>query len=381
MAYKEVSRVDIMEVIRRWQAGSSQRHIALGTGLSRETVGRYIAAAERLGVSYEGPAPTDLQLDRLAAIGRSGPRAVATPAEDKLVPWADQIYQWLTVDRLQLTRILELLGEQGCRVSYTSLRRFIQRRNWQSRSRTTVRMETEWRRVRWRSWTSGAWATSEDAETGRRRTVWALIVVLAYSSTVSCGPPSTRSWKTSSMGWRRLGRSSVAFPLSRHRQLPAAVAGADALHPRLTRGFLEYSQHRGFICDPARARHPKDKPKVERGVQYVRERFFKGGSFSSFSHLREEAARWCRDVAGRRVHGTTRRQPLAVFQDEERQALAPWDGEPYEITHWRTVKVHPDHHVAASMPSTRCQRRCVRRDSRWRSGWAANWCASTTGEG
>ena len=52
---------------------------------------------------------------------------------------------------------------------------------------------------------------------------------------------------------------------------PAAVAGADALHPHLTRGFLEYSQHRGFITDPARVRRPKDKPKVERGVQYVRE--------------------------------------------------------------------------------------------------------------
>ena len=35
--------------------------------------------------------PTDLQLNQLAAIGRSGSRAVATPAEDKLVPWADQI--------------------------------------------------------------------------------------------------------------------------------------------------------------------------------------------------------------------------------------------------------------------------------------------------
>ena len=60
---------------------------------------------------------------------------------------------------------------------------------------------------------------------------------------------------------------------------PAAVAGVDALHPRLTRGFLEYSQHRGFITDPARVRHPRDKPHVERGVQYVRERFFKGGEF------------------------------------------------------------------------------------------------------
>ena len=94
---------------------------------------------------------------------------------------------------------------------------------------------------------------------------------------------------------------------------PAAVAGADSLHPRLTRGFLEYSQHRGFITDPARVPHPRDKPKVERGVQYVRERFFKGGEFRDLSHLRNEAARWCRDVAGRRIHGTTRRQPLQVF--------------------------------------------------------------------
>ena len=35
MAYKEVSRVEIAEVIRRWQSGSSQRHIASGTGLSQ----------------------------------------------------------------------------------------------------------------------------------------------------------------------------------------------------------------------------------------------------------------------------------------------------------------------------------------------------------
>ena len=64
---------------------------------------------------------------------------------------------------------------------------------------------------------------------------------------------------------------------------PAAVAGVDPLHPRLTRGFLEYSQHRGFILDPARLRHPRDKPRVERGVPYVRERFFKGAGSSPAS--------------------------------------------------------------------------------------------------
>ena len=68
----------------------------------------------------------------------------------------------------------------------------------------------------------------------------------------------------------------------------AAVAGVDALHPRFTRSFLECSQHGGFICEPVMVRHPKDKPRVERSVQYVRERFFKGGNFSGLAHLREE---------------------------------------------------------------------------------------------
>ena len=128
---------------------------------------------------------------------------------------------------------------------------------------------------------------------------------------------------------------------------------------RAARGFLEYSQRRGFIADAARVRHPKDKPKVERGVPYARERFFKGGEFTDLPHLRSEAQRWCRDVAGLRIHGTTRRKPLVVFQDEERHALIPWDGEPYEISGWRNAKVHQDHHIQClqalySVPSSLC---------------------------
>ena len=111
---------------------------------------------------------------------------------------------------------------------------------------------------------------------------------------------------------------------------------------------------------------------MERGVQYVRERLFKGGSFNGLPHLRAEAQRWCRDVAGQRIHGTTHRKPLMVFQDEERQALIPWDGEPYEIADWRNAKVHPDHHIQClqalySVPSALCppgQRVEIRVDSK-----------------
>ena len=129
MAYKEVLRVEIQEVIRRWQAGNSQRQIAEGTGLSRATVRKYLSAAAAVGVSREGPPPDEDQLSRLAGIGRAGPRQVVTPVEDSLAPWADQIYQWLTGDRLKVTRVQELLAALGCTVSYTSLRRFIRKRN------------------------------------------------------------------------------------------------------------------------------------------------------------------------------------------------------------------------------------------------------------
>ena len=66
--------MDIVEVIRRWQKGNSQRHIASGTGLSRDTVRKYLAAAEEVGVSREGPDPSEEQLSRLVALSRSGPR-------------------------------------------------------------------------------------------------------------------------------------------------------------------------------------------------------------------------------------------------------------------------------------------------------------------
>ena len=67
MAYREVLRMEIAEVVRRWQAGNSQRNIASGTGLSRDTVRKYLAAAKEAGVVQEGPAPTEDQLSRLAA--------------------------------------------------------------------------------------------------------------------------------------------------------------------------------------------------------------------------------------------------------------------------------------------------------------------------
>ena len=120
------------------------------------------------------------QLSRLAGISQSGPRRVATPRQDLLEPWADQIYQWLTGDRLQMTRIQELLTVRRCAVSYPSLRRFILKRNWRRLSKTTVRMEdTPPGEVAEADF--GRLGMITDPATGRRQAVWAMVIVLCHS--------------------------------------------------------------------------------------------------------------------------------------------------------------------------------------------------------
>ena len=168
--------------------------------------------------------------------------------------------------------------------------------------------------------------------------------------------------------------------------IPAALAGADRLHPHLTRGFLEYVQQRSLIADLARVRRPHDKPRVERRVPSVRERFFKGAQFRELAEIRAGARRWALEVAGQRIHGTTRRRPLAIFEQEESSTLAAWDGEPGEPIDGRTAKVHPEHQVACqnalySVPLARSppgQRVEVRLVAPCSSQGQADWSTSTS---
>ena len=80
-------------------------------------------------------------------------------------------------------------------------------------------------------------------------------------------------------------------------------------------------------------------------MPYARESFFKGGQFQGQTDLRNQARQWCLEIAGQRTHGTTRKLPLVVFQEEEQVKLLPYDGEPYDVPDWQQATVHPDHHL------------------------------------
>lgn len=138
-----------------------------------------MAAPAEFGLSVDEPEPDEAALARLAALSLAGPRRTDTPSEEQLTTWAEQIQAWLTAERLQMTRIHELLAERGCAVSYNSLRRFIQRSGWHRRPVTMRLAESAPGEVAELDF--GRLGLIPDPETGRRRTVWALIVVLRYS--------------------------------------------------------------------------------------------------------------------------------------------------------------------------------------------------------
>jgi transposase len=359
MAYKEVSRVEITEVIRQWQAGRGIREIARSTGISRNTIRKYILTAQSCGLCRDGPPPTDLQLTILMQLNRSGPREIVIPTDKVLIPWAERIEQWIKNDKLKLTRIQDLLAQDHCLVPYTCLRRYVTKRGWFGHLQTTVRMpDTEPGQMAEIDF--GRLGLQWDPQSGRKRQAWGMLTVLNYSRHSFLWPLFNQQLADVIEGleatWAFLGGIPRYVVLD---NFPAAIVGADPLYPRLSRGFLEYVQRRGFIADPARPGHPQDKPKVERGVPYVRERFFKGGQFNSLADMREQARNWCLKTAGQRVHGTTQRLPLVVFQEEEQATLLPYDGELYDVPDWHTAKVHRDHHIyyryaIYSAPSISC---------------------------
>ena len=126
MAFLEVHMVQVREVIRRWQAGDSKMAIGRASGVSARTVGRYIEAATAVGVRHDGGPPGEELLALLLRRNHPGPLpSRETPAAARLAGREEQLARWLTDERLQITRVHELLVRDGVTVSYTSLRRYV----------------------------------------------------------------------------------------------------------------------------------------------------------------------------------------------------------------------------------------------------------------
>jgi transposase len=185
-----------------------------------------------------------------------------------------------------------------------------------------------------------------DPATGRRRTVYALIFTACYSRHCFVWLSFRQTTEAVIDGfeaaWTFFGG---VFKTVIPDNMPAIVDNADAIEPRLNQAFVEYAQARGFRVDPARVRRPKDKPRVERTVSYVRSSFFAGETFADLPDAQRRVEQWCRERAGMRIHGTTQCRPIELFTVAEQPRLAPAPTAPYDLPVYATAKVHRDHHI------------------------------------
>ena len=118
MAYREVRRMDIDQVIRRWLAGEKIRAIARSTGADRNTVRRIVRFAEKEGIGQETPWPDEGKPQVIRQhMGRPGVAVASSEPEQRLKLRSEQIRAWLDKDHLLLSKVHELLGREGLAVS------------------------------------------------------------------------------------------------------------------------------------------------------------------------------------------------------------------------------------------------------------------------
>jgi transposase len=346
MAFREVSVVEVREVLRGWLGGAGLRTVAGQAGVDRKTARRYVAAAEAVGVCREGGLAqlTDEVIGQVVVAVRPVRTGGHGPAWEALEVERVQISEWVGKD-LTVVKIADLLARRGVVVPYRTLHRFCTQRCGFGRGGTTT--------VRVADGEPGVECQIDfakmglvyDPGAGRRRVTHALIFTAVYSRHLFVWLTFSQTLAAVIEGceaaWRFFGG---VFGVLVPDNASAIVADADAVNPRFTVGWLDYTQHCGFATDAARVRSPKDKPRVERAVQYVRGNFFAGEEFVDLADAQVRVEKWCRETAGGRIHGTTQARPVEVFTEHEVPVLLPVP-EAYDVPIFTRVKVHRDFHV------------------------------------
>jgi hypothetical protein len=345
MAFRELTMIDVKEVLRRWQAQQGARRIASEACLDRKTAQRYMDEAEACGLPRDRELSDD-EVHQVAARVQSRPAPAPSDPWKDLVSHREQIAKWLSgTHPLRLKKVHILLGRLGVAPSYSTLRRFaIAECGWH-KPEPTVRTDDAPPGVEAQIDTAKM-GLVRDAETGKMRVLWVLIVTLCFSRYMFVWPlfrQTTEAWVEGlDAAWKFFGGMTKTIVPDNTK---AIVDEADPLAPKLVAAFADYAQARKLFVDPARVRKPKDKPRVENQVAYVRENWFEGETFTGLEDARASARQWSSEVAGTRVHGTTRRVPREVYEAEEKEHMLAAPERPFDVPKWGNAKVHADHHI------------------------------------
>jgi transposase len=129
--------------------------------------------------------------------------------------------------------------------------------------------------------------------------------------------------------------------------LRSGVTRACRYEPELNPTYQDLAVHYGVAVMPARVRKPRDKAKVEAGVQLVQRWILarlRHRKFFSLAELNEAI----RELLVRLNERPFRKQPgsrRSLFESVERPAMRPLPTDRFLYAEWRKARVHVDYHV------------------------------------
>jgi Mu transposase, C-terminal domain len=356
MAYRATSIMDVWDIIRRWHDGQAIKDIVRSTGYDRNTVRSYRKLALRAGLSLEKPLPEQQEVLRLlqsqgyAVLGRQA------EAQARLLPLLDEIRSLINPPNQDSalkakSAFIVISGrhpELAGNVSYSSFKRFVRTNKltlYPQRASCRVEVppgneiQIDYARV----------GKLFDPAKNAGRILYCFIATLAHSRL-----------KYVELTYRQ---DQVSFAASHVHMfeffggvtarlcidnLRSGVIKPDLYDPSLNRTYADLIAHYGTFVDTARVRHPKDKGKVERDVQTVREavriRLIQNPTIT-LHDLNRLMKQWSLTEYGLTEHGTTHEKPFVVFTQRERPVLKPLPERSFELAQWKQATVHPDHYI------------------------------------
>ena len=294
--------------------GKSIRAIAKETGLSRNTVRKYLRAN---GIPQRKPHP------------KRG---------SKLDPYKDTIQQMINSGIFNCEVIYERIKEEGYTGGRTILRDYVRPFRPPKQIPAVRRYETnpgQQTQVDWGEY------TYIDEETGEVRKLYIFVMVLGYSRAIYVEFTNRCNVHTFIRclihGFEYFGGVTDIVLTDR---MKTVILGTDENNkPIWNSTFEDVAATLGFIPRVCRTRRPQTKGKVGSSIGFIKDNFLPGRRFTDYGDLNRQAIAWC-EKKNRRIHGTTGERPIDRLEKENLKPLPVSDR--YQKFMEEVRKVHKD---------------------------------------
>jgi transposase len=339
MANRRIEMHQYRQVIHRMRLGQSDRAIAKSKLIGRTKCAAVRAVAAQKGWLDSEALPADEQLAAVFGVARRPDQNQSSLTQ----PHEQRIKQWLEQD-IQATTIYEALVTQfGFTGSYSSVRRRVRKLRAVSPKATCMLdfAPGEAAQVDF-----GKGPTITDVFTGAVIKTWIFVMTLCFSRHMYAEIVTDQKVQT----WLGCHRRAFEFFNGVVARLiidnpKCAITRACYTDPEVQRSYGELAEGYGFLISPCPVADPQKKGRVESGVKYVKNSFVPLRRFRTLTDANEQLTHWVLQIAGNRIHGTTRQKPLAMFAETEKHFLKPLPDVPVQIATWTRVKLHGNCHV------------------------------------